>query len=165
MKLNQFALGLSLVSLFAIAGCGTDAASDPLTGTWSNDKCFGTASKPADIESCMTELSFTSELDIELEATWVSLAATATHPGCTTVKAVTGQQWSTDHAEDTFTVDGTGKSTIERTKCVNAADNLAVSATTEISIPSGDTTYTLNGDTLTVSSGTLKGVYSRNILP
>ncbi len=164
MKLNQVAFGLSLVSLFAIAGC-TDAADDPLAGAWSNDKCFGTASKPADIESCTTELSFSNELEVELEATWVSLSATATNPGCTATKLVTGQQWSTDHAEDTFTVSGTGTATLERAKCVNDADNLAATATSDINIPSGDTTYTLSGDTLTVSSGSLKGVYTRNILP
>ncbi|HRI70117.1 MAG TPA: hypothetical protein PK156_38065 [Polyangium sp.] len=167
MKLNQFAIGLSFVSLFAIAGCGTDAASDPLAGTWSNDKCFGTSSKPADVESCTTELSFSDGLDIELEATWVSLAATATNPGCTTTKVVTGQEWSTDHAKDTFTVAGTGTSTIERSKCVNDEDNLDAVATSDIEIPSGATTYMLgdNDDTLTVQTGSLKGVYTRNIVP
>jgi hypothetical protein len=151
--------------LFAIAGCGTDAADDPLAGTWSNDTCFGTSSKPADVESCTTELSFSNDLDVELEATWISLAATATYPGCTTTKLVTGQQWSTDHAKDTFTVDGGGESTVERSNCVNSEDDLSSTATTDISIPSGATTYTLSGDTLTVQSGTLKGVYTRNVLP
>lgn len=165
MKLNQFAFGLSFVSLFAIAGCGTDAADDPLAGTWSNDSCFGSASKPADVESCTTELSFSNDLDVELEATWISLAATAMNPGCTTTKAVAGQQWSADHAKDTFTVTGDGSSTVERTNCVNSADDMSSTATTDISIPSGATTYTLSGDTLTVPSGSLKGAYTRNIVP
>jgi hypothetical protein len=164
MKLNKLALGLSLVSLFAITGC-TDASDDPLAGTWSNESCFGTTSKPADIESCTTELSFSGELDVNLEATWVSLAATATNPGCTTTKLVTGQEWSADHAEGTFNVEGTGDATVERTKCVNAGDNLNPTATSDIEIPDGDTSYTLSGDTLTVPSGTLKGTYTRNILP
>lgn len=165
MKLNQLAIGLSLVSLCAIAGCGTDAENDPLTGSWSNTNCFGTATKPADIESCTTELSFSSDLYVELEATWISLSATATNPGCTSTKLVTGQQWSTDHAEDTFSVTGTGASTLERTKCINDTDNLEPAATSDIKIPSGDTKYTLSDDTLTISSGTLKGAYTRNILP
>ncbi len=159
------AFGLSLVSLFAIAGCGSEAADDPLAGTWSNNSCFGTATKPADIESCRTELSFSNDLDVELEAEWISLAATAVQPGCTTTKLVTGQQWSANHAKNTFTVTGDGSSTVERANCVNSEDNLSSTAATDINIPSGATTYSLSGDTLTVQQGSLKGVYTRNATP
>lgn len=162
MKLNELALGLSLVSLFAIAGCGSDAADDPLAGTWSNSSCFGTSSKPADVESCKTEVTFTNDLNVDLEAEWVSLAATAMYPGCTTTKLVTGQQWSTDHAKDTFTVMGKASATVERKNCVNSTDNLSAASTTDITIPSGDTKYTLSGDKLTIESGSLKGAYTRN---
>ena len=162
MKLNKLALGLSLVSLIAIAGCGSDAANDPLAGTWSNTSCYGTSTKPADVESCKTELTFSNDLNVNLKAEWVSLAATAMYPGCTTTKAATGQQWSADHAKDTFTVMGKASATMERTNCVNATDDLSPAATTDLSIPSGDTTYTLSGDTLTVQSGSLKGAYTRD---
>jgi hypothetical protein len=165
MTLNKIALGLSLVSLFAIAGCGSEAANDPLAGAWSNDTCFGAASKPADIESCSTKLTFSDGLKIDLDAQWVSLAATAKTPGCTTTRLVTGQEWSADHAKNTFNVSGSGASTIERTTCVNDTDNLNATSTTDISIPSGDSTYALSGDTLTIKTGALKGAYNRNILP
>jgi len=165
MKFKQVALGLSVVSLVAIVGCGTDAESDPLTGSWSNTNCFGSTTKPSDIESCTTVLRFTSDLEVELEATWVSLAATATTPGCTSTKLVKGHQWSTDHAKDTFSVTGTGEATLERTKCVNETDNMAPTATSDFRIPSGATKYTLSDDTLTISEGPLKGVYTKNVLP
>lgn len=160
MKFNKIALGFSFVSGLAMVGCGNGVDDDPLAGTWSNTNCFG-ESKPADIESCNTELTFTNDLDIELRATWISLAATATNPGCTTTMMVTGQQWSAEHAADTFTVTGKGESTKERTECVNEEDNLEATATSDISIPDGDTEYTISGDTLTVKSGALAGTYSR----
>lgn len=161
MNLNKFALGFSLVSVFAMAGCGNGVADDPLTGTWDNTSCFGSPSKPADIESCTSELTFSNELEIELKATRISLAATAMFPGCTSTKVVTGQQWSAEHAADTFTVTGKGGATLERTDCVNMEDNLNPTATSDISIPSGDTTFVISEDTLTVKSGTLQGTYTR----
>jgi azurin len=161
MNFNKIALGFSLVSGLALAGCGNGVSDDPLAGTWSNNECFGSASEPADIESCSSELTFTNELDVELRADWISLAATATHPGCTTTKRVTGQQWSAEHAADTFTVTGNGAATMERTDCVNKDDDIAAATTTDISIPSGDTKYAISGDTLTVQSGSLKGTYTR----
>lgn len=161
MKFNKITIGFSLVSLIAIAGCGSDAENDLLAGTWTNSSCYGAASKPADIESCNTELTFGNDLEVELTAERVSLAATATTPGCTTTWLVTGQQWSTDHARDTFTVTGDGATTIERTSCVNDTDNMDAIDTTDIGIANGDTTYTLSGDTLSVASGSLAGTYTR----
>lgn len=161
MNLNKITLGFSLVSLFAVAGCGNGVDDDPLAGNWSNSSCYGLDSKPADIESCNTELSFGNDLNIELIAERISLAATATTPGCTSTRLVTGQQWSTDHATDTFTVTGNGVSTLERSNCVNDADNMDATDTTDVNIPPGDTTYTLSGDTLSVKSGALAGTYTR----
>lgn len=162
MKHMKITLGLSLMSLFAIAGCSSsDADTDPLTGTWSNTSCYGVPSKPADIESCNTELTFGDDLNIELKAERISLAATSTTPGCTTTRLITGQQWSTDHAAETFTVTGSGAATIERTDCINETDNMDATATTDVSIPREDTKYTLSGDTLSVKSGPLAGAYTR----
>jgi hypothetical protein len=161
MNLDKIAFGFSLVSLLAMAGCGNGVADDPLAGAWSNTSCFGSATKPVDIESCSSELTFSNDLEIQLKAEWISLAATAMHPGCTTTKVVTGQRWSAEHANDTFTVTGKGAATVARAYCVNTEDDLNATATTDIGIPDGDTTYTITGDTLTVQSGSLKGVYTR----
>lgn len=161
MNHTKIILGFSLLSLIAIAGCGSSAEDDPLTGTWSNTTCYGVASKPADIESCNTELTFEPDLDIELTAEQISLAATATNPGCTTTRLVTGQQWSTNHATETFTVTGNGSATIERTNCIHEEDNMDATATTDVSIPGGESTYTLSDDTLTIRTGLLEGIYTR----
>lgn len=160
MKLQMILLGTSLLASFA-AGCGNGVASDPLASTWNNESCFGSSSKPADVESCTVTLTFGDDLNVDLEARWISLAATATNPGCTTKKRVTGQTWSADHAANTFTVSGKGEATMERTDCVNDADNQAAAATTEIAIPSGDTSFEINADTLTITSGALSGKYTR----
>jgi hypothetical protein len=160
MKFNMIITGLFLLA--GLAGCdGNGVASDPLAATWSNKSCFGSSSKPADIDSCSTTLTFGDDLSIMLEARWISLAATATTPGCTTLKMVQGQTWSTDHGANTFTVSGKGDATMERTSCVNAADNHVASPTTDIAIPLGDTSYEINANTLTVSSGALGGTYTR----
>lgn len=160
MKLNMIAVGSSLIALLA-AGCGNGVTSDPLAGTWSNTQCFGSDSMPADVESCSVALIFSDDLGIDLEARWISLAATATNPGCTTIRLVQGQTWSADHEDDTFTVSGKGASTEERSDCVNEADNQEAKVTAEIAIPGGDATYDITGDTLTVSSGALAGTYTR----
>jgi azurin len=161
MNFNKIALGFSLLSGLAMAGCDKRVEDDPLAGTWSNTECFGSSSMPADIESCSSELTFTNELEVELKAEWTSRAATETHPGCTTIKRVTGQEWSAEHATDTFTVTGNGTATMEREDCVKPEDDVAATATTSISIPNGDTKYTISGDVLSVQSGALKGTYNR----
>jgi hypothetical protein len=161
MKFNTIAIGFSLVSGLAAAGCGNGVASDPLAATWTNASCFGSSSKPADVASCSVELTFTNDLKIELRADEISLSATATNPGCTTTRIVQGQKWSTDHAADTFTVTGTGAATMQRSSCVNKSDDQPAVATTDIAIPLGDTTYAISGSTLTVSTGGLKGTYTR----
>jgi hypothetical protein len=160
MELNKITIGFSLVSLIAMAGCG-NGVDDPLAGTWSNTDCYGVSSKPADIESCNTELIFGNDLTLELTAERISLAATATTPGCTTTRLITGQKWSTDHARDTFTVTGDGATTIERTNCVNETDNMDAVDTTDVSISDGAATYTLSDNTLSVKSGSLTGTYIR----
>ncbi len=147
------ALSLSL----ALPACG--GGDDPLSGSWSNTSCFGSSTTPPEVEKCTTTLNFTTDLDIELRAEWLSLPATATTPGCTTTKEVTGQTWSTDSAA--FTVSGSGTATIERTGCVNDTDNLGSAPTTGIAIPAGDTRYEISNDTLTILSGTLAGAYTK----
>jgi azurin len=161
MTIHNIVIGFLLATGLAITSCGNGVTDDPLTGTWSNTDCFGSSSKPADVESCSTTLTFTNDLDVQLTASWISLAATKTHPGCTTTKVVTGQQWSAEHATDTFTVTGKGTATVERTDCVNSADDMKATGTTDISIPTGDTKYTISGDTLSVQSGPLEGTYHR----
>lgn len=161
MNFDKIALGFLFVPALAVAGCGNGVEDDPLVGNWSNTECFGSSSMPADVESCRTELSFTNDLDVQLRAEWISLSATAVHPGCTTTKLVSGQQWSTEHAAATFTVTGSGDAVMERRDCVNDEDNMAATATTDIQIPSGDTEYAISGDTLSVLSGSLEGTYAR----
>ena len=160
MTFTQLTLSLSLGSMLALVGCG-GSTPDPMSGTWSNATCFGSSVTPPDIEKCAVALTFTDELDVELKADWMSLAATATYPGCTTTRRVTGQRWSTEHATDseTLTVTGSGKATIERSGCVNMGDNLAATNTSDISIPAGDTEYQISDDTLTILSGNLSGTY------
>lgn len=159
MKLTQMALGLSLGFVLAMTGCGSSGADDPLAGTWSNTACFGSESAPADIAGCTVALTFTNDLDIELKAEWMSRPATLTHPGCTTTKRVTGQQWSTDG--ETLAVTGSGSATIERADCVNMEDNMTTTSTSEISIPSGDTKYQISNKQLTILTRGLAGKYTR----
>lgn len=159
MKLTQMALGLSLGSVLAVTGCGSSGADDPLAGTWRNTACFGSESTPADIAGCTVELTFTNDLDIELKAEWMSRPATLTHPGCTTTKRVTGQQWSTDSRM--LAVTGHGEATIERADCVNMEDDMTATSTSDISIPSGDTKYQISNDKLTILSRSLAGTYTR----
>lgn len=142
-----------------LSACGNSGDDDPLTGTWSNTSCFGSATMPPDVEKCTTRLDFKSSLDIELRAEWFSLPATATNPRCTTTREVTGQQWSTNASA--FTVTGSGSATIARSSCVNEADNLAATPTSDIAIPNGDTRYEISNDSLTILSGTLAGTYTR----
>jgi hypothetical protein len=156
-----------LAAAFALTGCGTSAPPAdtapmaPLAGTWSNATCFGTASTPSTDTSCTVALTFTSSLDVSLTATWLSMPATATYPGCTTTKEVTGQRWSTQAGEndEILTVTGVGAATMERTGCVNMTDDLMATPVTDISIESGQTDYQLSNGTLTVLSGDLAGTY------
>lgn len=150
---------LPLGALLALSGCGSSSADDPLTGTWNNATCFGDAEPSADIERCTTSLTFTVGLDIDLVAVWFSRPATSINPGCVTSRRVSGQQWSTDAA--TFTVTGSGAATIERTGCVDPTDDYAATATSDIAIPGGDTSYQISGTTLTVLSGDLTGTYDK----
>lgn len=158
---SRRALPLFLVLSMAafLPACGNSGADDPLTGSWSNTSCFGSSTTPADVDKCTTTLNFTTDLDIELSAEWFSMPATATNPRCTTTRRVVGQQWSTDST--TFTVTGSGTSTIERTKCINETDNMAPAPTSDIAIPSGGTRYEISNGTLTILSGDLSGSYSK----
>jgi len=174
MKSHQSPIKLSflpLIALIALGGCkkdettetGTGATPDPLTGDWGSDICFGSAQKPADVESCKTTLSFSKDLDFTLEAEWVNLAATPEYPGCTTKKRVTGQKWATDHATNTLTLSGESRATMERTKCVNEKDNLQTAPTQDIAVAAGKYKYSVDddGDTLNIDSGPLRGAYKR----
>jgi hypothetical protein len=158
MPIMHRVLGLSLVGLIASTGC---RSSDPLSGTWSNDTCFGTESTPDDIESCGVTLTFTDDLEMSLAAEWVSLPATADYPGCITTKRVTGQSWSTEAEADfdVLFVDGDGTATVERDGCVNAEDDMYPTATSGISIPSGEIEYQISDDVLTILTSDLQGAY------
>ncbi len=149
-------LALSLSLALPACGGGSD---DPLTGSWSNTSCFGSSTTPPEVEKCTTTLNFKTGLDIELRAEWISLPATATNPGCTTTKEVTGQTWSTDSSA--FTVSGSGSATIERTGCVNDTDNMSSAPTSDIAIPGGTTRYEINNNTLTILNGSLAGTYTK----
>jgi len=164
MKYARIASASSLVLTLALAGCGSSTAPapmDPLTGAWTNATCFGSTSMAPDISSCSVTLTFTSSLDLSLTAAWLSRPATASYPGCTTTKRVTGQRWSTRvvRGMDVFTVTGTGTSTVERTGCVNATDDLGATPVTDISIDSGDIGYLLSNNELTVLSSNVAGTY------
>jgi hypothetical protein len=118
---------------------------------------------PEDVEECSTTLTFTDALTVDLQADWLSLPATADYPGCTTTELVTGQTWSTQAGKDndTYTISGNGVATMERTGCVNDADNSEPVATSDISIPEGEADYQISGDTLTILTTSLAGSYTR----
>lgn len=158
MLFVQRIFGLSLLTLFAASGC---RSSDPLSGTWSNDTCFGSESTPDDIESCGVSLKFTDSLEVSLEAEWVSLPATATYPGCITTRSVTGQTWSTTEEADfdVLHIEGSGSATVERNGCVYSEDDLDATDTSDISIPSGDIDYQISDGVLTILTGDLQGAY------
>lgn len=162
MQLNSTSiLSLALTTMLSLSGCGQD--SDPLVGSWSNGTCYGTDAIPEGIEECSVTLTFTDALDIELTAEWLSMPATADFPGCTTTETVTGQTWSTESgdATETLTVSGSGSAALERTGCVNEADNVSPTSTTGISIPNGEAKYEISGTTLTVLDTSLEGAYER----
>lgn len=157
----------SLVAIvLSMTGCGIGDSSDDLAGTWSNTTCYGSTSTPADIEECSVSLTFTDALTMELQADWLSLPATAEHPGCTTTKLVTGHTWSTleEKDYDVLAVAGEGTSTIERSGCVYDEDNMDPTGTSDISVPNGDVNYQISGDTLTILSSGLEGTYTQSSL-
>jgi hypothetical protein len=156
MILNRMMLGLSVALAFAAAGCGGD---DPLTGTWTNTACFGVKATPEGIKSCSTELTFTADLAFSLKAKAFSEPATAMAPGCTTTRSVDGQTWSTDGTS--FTLEGDGKATTERSSCVNATDEFKSMATTDIAVASRASGYVITDNSLTISAGDLAGTYTR----
>lgn len=161
MNRNGITIGLSFLSLLAIAACGSAASDDPLADTWSSTSCYGASSKPADVESCYTELTLGDDLTVELKTEQLSLAATSSNPGCTTTWLITGQQWSTDHVSETLTLKGKGATTVERAGCIHEADDKEAAATSDLSIAEGSGTYTINEDSLAIESGPLKGTYTR----
>jgi hypothetical protein len=156
MILNRMALGLSVATVLAVAGCGSE---DPLTGTWSNESCFASSTKPAGVEKCKTSLKFNEDLTFSIKAEEIAMPATATAPGCTTTREIKGQTWSTDAS--TFTLAGAGKATIERSSCVNAKDEFQAAPTIDMDIPTGTSKYTIVDESLTIESGPLKGTYTR----
>ncbi len=158
---NGITIGLSLLSMLGMAACGSSASDDPLADTWSSTSCYGSSSKPADVESCYTELTLGNDLTVELKAEQVSLSATASNPGCTSTWLITGQQWSTDHVGETLTLKGKGATTLERSSCIHEADDKEAAATSDLSIPEGSGTYTINENSLAIESGPLKGTYTR----
>jgi hypothetical protein len=158
---NGITIGLSFLSMLGMAACGSSASDDPLADSWSATSCYGSSSKPADVESCYTELTLGDDLTVELKAEQISLAATASNPGCTTTWRITGQQWSTDHVTETLTVTGKGATTVERAGCINEANDKEAAATSDLSIAEGSGTYTINENSLAIESGPLKGTYTR----
>jgi hypothetical protein len=156
MILNRMALGLSVAMVLAVTGCGGD---DPLTGTWSNESCFGSSSTPAGVEKCKTSLTFDDDLTFSIQAQEFAMPATATAPGCTTTREIEGQTWSTDGS--TLTLEGSAKATSERSSCVNERDEFKAGPTVDMEIPTGDATYTIVDKSLTIESGPLKGTYTR----
>lgn len=138
------------------AGCGGD---DPLTGSWSNSTCFGSTNMPEGIKDCKTSLTFSADLTFSLDAQQFSEPATATNPGCTTTRKIEGQTWSTDGTS--FTLESTGKATMERSSCINATDESTAVATTDIAVPTGRAEYVITDTSLTIASGPLKGTYTR----
>ncbi|MEO5729528.1 MAG: hypothetical protein ABI134_02135 [Byssovorax sp.] len=156
MILNRMALGLSAAMVIAVTGCGGE---DPLTGTWSNDSCYGSTSKPAGVEECKTSLTFSEDLTFSLKSEEKAMPATATAPGCTTTREIEGQRWSTDGK--TLTLEGAGKATVERSSCVNDKDEFQAGPTPDMKIPTGSAKYTIVDDSLTVETGLLKGTYAR----
>lgn len=163
MSLHSTPTGLSILVTLSVLGCqqSSVATEDPLTGTWGSDACFGSSTTPEDVERCSVELVFASELDFSLRAEWISLAATARDPGCTTVRQVTGQKWSTNHDTSTLTLTGSGQATLERSSCVNPEDNLEPTATSDIEVRPGNMRYEISDDTLRVLAGSLEGSYTR----
>lgn len=137
-------------------GCGGD---DPLTGTWSNSECYGSKALPEGIKSCSMEVTFNADLTFSLKTEQLSEPATAVAPGCTTTRLVAGQTWSTDGS--TYDLAGTGKATLERSSCVNNTDELKAAPTTDITIPTGRSGYTITDTSLTIASGALAGTYTK----
>lgn len=156
MILNRMALGLSAAVALSVIGCGGE---DPLTGTWSNDSCYGTSGKPEGIEKCKTSLTFKDDLTFSIKAEQFSMPATATAPGCTTTSEITGQRWSTDSTA--FTLEGTPQATLARSSCVNERDEFKASAAPDVDMPGGSANYTIVDKSLTIESGPLKGTYTR----
>ena len=140
-------------------GCG-NGADDPLTGTWSNDVCFGDTEQPGDIQSCSTTLHFDADLTVTLTDTRQSLPATATYPRCTTLRMVKGLTYSTNN-QGTVTFTGTTHSTLARQDCANSADNQGEIADTRDSVSAGQSHYSITDKTLTLSSGVINGQYQR----
>ena len=166
MLLHRMAIGSALLSMLALVGCpegatGDGGKEDPIAGKWTSDTCYGGGATLANVESCSVELDLQSDLNLDLNAAWVSLPATEEYPGCTTTRHVTGLKWHTDHKTSTLTVTGTANATLERTGCVKEEDNLKAEPTQDIEVRPGDMTYELKGDTLTILSGSLKGTYTR----
>ncbi len=153
---------LALILVLA-AGCATNGADDPLTGTWSNTSCFGSTTMPMDIQSCSMAITFGADLSITLVDSRQSLPATAVYPRCTAIRRVTGQRFSTARGAQgmTFSVSSGGSSTLERTGCAIESDNRAPTPDSVTSIPVGLTPYQLSGETLTIAGGSLAGVYAR----
>src|SRR5205814_1537261 len=115
-----------MFALLAAAGC--NGPNDALTGTWTNSSCFGTATMPADIQTCSTSLAFSRDLDLVIRDVRQSQPATANYPRCTSTRTISGQQYSTSNnggASGTLTLAGDSTSTLERAGCANDSDNSA----------------------------------------
>ncbi len=60
-----------------------------------------------------------------------------------------------------LTVKGQGTATVERSGCVNDADNLDPIETSDISIPTGDIEYQIVDGVLTILNTVLEGTFTQ----
>jgi len=160
---------LSLVVCLVAVGCGNAGTDDPLTGTWKNDTCFQQPVQPTNVQACSTSLVFTSDLKFSLVTTEQIKSAEAVSPRCLTTHEAKGQTWSvgiTDNKQS-VTIAGSSTSNYKLTDCVRSEDNKGSTPDT-ISVLPGVIPYSINATTLTISSGTLQGTYTKqstSILP
>jgi hypothetical protein len=119
---------------------------------------------PANVQTCGVSLTFTAGLTFSLSATEQAPPASATTPRCLTTHTITGQTWSEGikNNAQTLTIAGTGTATVNVTDCVHDSDDSSSTADTATAVVPGDMAYSINGNTLAISAGSLAGTYTKN---